>query len=477
LFEQTLVSSILDRPREIRMRALSRRQVLAGALGFGVAFGLSQLPGIDGVDWTSDASATRLGDSTRLRQSQLAAGSVTARLEADFVDSIGVNIHASYTDTAYARSTQVIELLELLGVRHVRDELKPNRPDCVSTWSALGARGIKTLFIIGDPLDRWGYGTLQQDLDVLRTQLMNAADGIEGPNEFDGTIPEWQAMLRSYQAVLWESVQGSPTLRGLPVLAPSFSSPSVLAEAGTWDMYSNVSNIHPYAGGQVPTYNLVSQLSALNSIGSRTPIFATEAGYSNALNSSALNSVGFQPAVPESVAATYTLRTFLDYFLVGIHRTYGYELFDEWADPHLVNPQANFGLVRYDGSPKASYLALQNLLKILSSMPSTRSTTPRAISLSVLPNNGTDALLRTLLLQHDASTFDLVLWRDTFLYSTVNRSAIPDIPREVDVRLPAVSRVLGYDPRLSSSPSSVLSSGTSLKVPVSGTPVILRFTA
>ena len=61
----------------------------------------------------------------------LTAGAVSARGEqhqasraADFTDSVGVNTHFSYTDTAYyQKPDEIIRAIEKLGVHHVRDGL------------------------------------------------------------------------------------------------------------------------------------------------------------------------------------------------------------------------------------------------------------------------------------------------------------------------------------------------------------------
>jgi len=52
-----------------------------------------------------------------------------------FVDSVGINVHLNYLDTPYANFPQVLQALQLLGVRHVRDGLID------TTWAAQELRG------------------------------------------------------------------------------------------------------------------------------------------------------------------------------------------------------------------------------------------------------------------------------------------------------------------------------------------------
>ena len=58
-----------------------------------------------------------------------AGAATTAKTSDSFVESIGVNIHSEYTDTPYYNQFETVkERLEELGVRHVRDHLKPALP-------------------------------------------------------------------------------------------------------------------------------------------------------------------------------------------------------------------------------------------------------------------------------------------------------------------------------------------------------------
>ena len=77
----------------------------------------------------------------------------------------------------------------------------------------------------------------------------------------------------------------------------------------------------------------------------RKPLWATEAGYHNAVNAR-----DGQPPVSERAGAIYTLRTVLEHFKAGIDRTYLYEAVDFWPTGRR-KPNWNFGLLRNDMSP------------------------------------------------------------------------------------------------------------------------------
>ena len=66
--------------------------------------------------------------------------------------------------------------------------------------------------------------------------------------------------------------------------------------------------------------------------------------------------------MPEDVAGVYTPAGAARALPRGEKRVYTYELIDEFDDPGLTNPEANFGLLRRDLSPKPAYTAMKNLL-------------------------------------------------------------------------------------------------------------------
>src|SRR5207245_1683901 len=67
---------------------------------------------------------------------------------------------------------------------------------------------------------------------------------------------------------------------------------------------------------------------------------------------------------PAPVRAVCTLRTWLDNLASCIRRTYPSELPAAHPDPARVDPHQNFGLLRYDFTPKPASSALRNLLPL-----------------------------------------------------------------------------------------------------------------
>ena len=137
------------------------------------------------------------------------------------------------------------------------------------------------------------------------------------------------------------------------MLAPALAFKWNYATAGDLSRVRRLSpTAHMYPGGYKPS-NEISQITTAirGSIPTTKPLITTEAGYHNALNTTN----GHLP-VPEDVAGVYTPRVLLEHYLRGEKRIYTYELIDEFDDPGLTNPEANFGLLHRDLSPEAGVL-------------------------------------------------------------------------------------------------------------------------
>ena len=114
-----------------------------------------------------------------------AATSADARPVGDFVDSIGVNTHVNYTDTAYGDFELVKSKLEDLGIRHIRDKAHLGEEDfnerIYGRYRDLNdSAGIETNLIV-DPREE-GLSTV----DAGKVDQINELSGdslatLEGP--------------------------------------------------------------------------------------------------------------------------------------------------------------------------------------------------------------------------------------------------------------------------------------------------------
>lgn len=386
------------------------------------------------------------------------ASTVTLKAEsADrFVDSIGVNVHMQYDDTPYGNVNLVLNRLQQLGVKHVRDGMTTGRPDFYQALNRLADKGIRSTLIMGSPTSG---PTLPALIDQVKTSLPNAVEAFEGPNEYYFTGLGWESRLAPYQQQLFSLINADPALRDLPVIGPS--APSV-------DVSSSLDygNIHPYPGGNNPSRNIAWELDAAKLVSGSKQVIATESGYHNAVNTTD----GHRPA-SESAAAAYTQRMHLEYFKSGIARTFSYELIDAYRNAARDDPQSHFGLLRYDGTPKPAFMSLKHLILVLDDRsPENPSWEPTNLDVGI--EGPSD--VRSLLLQKRDGTYELVLWRDLSLYDTATARDISVPSANVSVTLPSAYSSAIYRPSVTATPYGISGAKTSLRVQVPADPIIVE---
>src|SRR5690349_14849382 len=112
-----------------------------------------------------------------------AASADTARPADSFVDSVGVNVHLTYGDTAYGNFSLVRRRLDELGVRHIRDGLCGSCGWQLDSLRTLAGDGIHADLIVGWVNNR--TGTLSANLAAVKSKLLGSVDMLEAPNEWD----------------------------------------------------------------------------------------------------------------------------------------------------------------------------------------------------------------------------------------------------------------------------------------------------
>jgi hypothetical protein len=395
---------------------------------------------------------------------------------AAFRDSIGIVTHVVYFDTAYGDWPRVVARLRELGVRHLRDGLYGNPAPQWRDWNEryfqavdlAAAHGMRFNFIVGKPGNP--AGTLDQLLHVAGGRLRHATEALEDPNEvdhFSGTRG-WVGRLTRYSRDLYRKVKRSPVLRRLPVVGPAFGTMAGASRVGDQRKYLDVGNIHPYTYGLSPDPRHVrAEIARGSAVSGRKPVWATEAGYHNAMHVPADQ----QPGVSERAAAVYLTRTFLQHFDSGVRRTYAYELLDETPERRGRDPEQHFGLLRHDFSPKPAFRALKNLLTLVG--PARGGAPLRPLRLAV---DGPPDLHHMLLRKADGK-YVVALWRTASVWDIARKRALRVPARQVTLRLPGARRVRAADPvrspRLVKAP---LRNGR-LGIRLGGRPVLLEVTA
>lgn len=369
----------------------------------------------------------------------------TTRSADSFVDSIGINTHTFFNDTAYYSGFELMkQKLSELGIRHVREDLVPDRPDQYERLNELASIGVKSTLILGDPDD--GLAELETLSSILSNELRGAVEAVEGPNEFDMRGgADWLPRLQEYHQRLYDAIKSNPALTTLPVIGPSIVQRRNQEALGDISSSLDFGNIHPYPDGESPESNLESHLQrAANNSGSE-PVMATESGYHTTAGWT-----GEHRPTSEQAMATYMPRMYLEYFRNGVARTYGYELLDEKPDRSWR--ENNFGLLRNDFSEKPAFAALRNLIDILEDPGPEFEPAQIAYRL-----DGDTQDLNQVLLQKRDGTFYLALWRARDVWDPAAKTDLQSSTGRVKVEFdrPVVSAET-YLPNASSAPIASL---------------------
>jgi len=336
------------------------------------------------------------------------------------LDSIGVNVHFTYTDTAYVRRDELLALLSEAGIRHVRDAM----PSPVDSPLALGLRaardqGIHATLLPHDPTSDPGP-LISDSLEVLGDTIA----AFEAPNEPDNSgDPDWAAKLLTYMPMLQERIgQLAP---GVPMIGPSLVHAASRLQVQA--RLPGIFNVHPYSGGGPPEPALgdaLREVAQLQRGSRRRGIVFTEAGYHNALGEP-----DGQPPASEEAAAVYMPRLLMTAFGAGVRRTFLYELVDEKPEPGLTDQEQHFGLLRNDLSPKPAFTAIKTLVAALRASPG--GGTPERVPWSVVPNEP-GQVERLILKRRDGSRV-IALWRPVSVWDEDARQAVDPGVQSIDV--------------------------------------------
>lgn len=381
----------------------------------------------------------------------------TARPADTFVESIGVNVHLSYCDTAYSNYTGVIKprLLEA-GIRHIRDGCpSQNHTEFQDRLNDLGRSGVKSLLICSPHT-----GKTPSDIVAALRKVRESVGMVEGPNETDGAGLSYKGLefpeaTRAFQDELFAAVKGDAYLARLPVVMASISDPEKAPRLGRLES-ADYANTHCYAGGGPPGFRWNWYMDrCLTNIG--RPIIASESGYHHATNHTDGHWIR---GVTERASARYLPRLLVEYFARGIVRTYLYEFLDLRAQSDYS--EANFGLLRWNGEPKPAYTAIKNLIALLRD-PGPSFTTG-SLELSI---NGDVEPVRHLLLQRRDGCFYLLLWINAVSYDTKAKQDIKFAPQPTRVLFAKpIASAKTYTPLTGSDPVATFGQTTELMLQV-----------
>jgi len=392
--------------------------------------------------------------------------STTAVGAGAFVDSIGVNTHFSYTDTAYANVGAAGAALAYMGVDLVRDYLPASK---MGPYVQLAQAGVRfDFFFPGDG----NIGNYLSTLTGFAQTFPGQIAAIEGPNEVNFWPVNWNGLtdLASQAAVqqtLFSAVNANPVLANIPVynLTLGGVGESAFRQLGDLSGAADYANVHMYFGAGGPPVSAWAYALSLGQIAKPGSLSAiTETGYSTAVN----NSQG----VDETTQAKYILDLLMDSAKAGSPGTYLYELVDQRNDASRSDKELNFGLFHADWTAKVAASAIHNLTTILTNEAG--ATTPGAAlayNVSGLP----PATGQHMVFQENAGVWDIVVWAEPDIWDEAARRAITVDGHQVTISLPAsATGYLVYDPM--QGPAPIASGGPTSQITVTVTdhPIIIE---
>lgn len=394
-----------------------------------------------------------------------------------FVDVVGVNGHLNYEPSVYTDlfDAAILPRVTELGIRNWRDALSPH--DVVlQRQKKLAQVGVR-------------FNLIVQELDIPATMNMvkgalSVTSSVEGPNELDhgfrnGVAAYPDASTRTYKGLgfpgvvaafqndLYTAIKGDPLTQQLKVLMAGFSFPDNTLDVGLV-AGCDCANTHSYPDGGLPTFRLddwyIPRMQ-VNS-GPDKPLCATETGYHT---TPMPNGSHWIPPVSQRAASKYDLRLFFEYFNRGFEKVFLYEFADIAYSSETAD--LNFGLLTSDGTPKARFFALRNLLQLLRDPGPAFSTTHLDYELT----GATPELQHTLLQKRDG-TFYLVLWLNQLSFNATTKQDL-EVSRSVGltVRAPMLA-IESYRPVESEAPVGVPSTAGEVELEVSDQPLILKLT-
>ena len=390
-----------------------------------------------------------------------------------FVDSFGVNIKLSYTDTPYGDFAKVKQTLLDSGMRHVRTD-----PKEVAKLNELAASGIRFTCLMQP--SRAGMSEKEWQDEILSSlrPIQSSLVAIEGPNEPDGGYirelkPFPDAMI-SYQKLLYQTVKADAQLKRLPVIVPSIAFPPNSVKVP--NQPGDLGNTHSYHGARPPEtdeVNLDLSKFYLGNAAIEAPgktVICTETG--NRTNQEDDPNL-WMPRISEWSQAKYALRTFCYYYAQGIPRTFVHELVDEHPVANVA--EANFGLLRNDWSPKPAYTGIRNLLHLLNDPAPAQPSKPWKPEALDFELTGDTANVRHLLLQKRDGTFYLVLWQAVKSYDFERKLdiGVADAAVTLTSRTP-LSHALIYSPLGFAGAGAALRVQDNLKLGVPDYPIVVE---
>jgi len=380
-----------------------------------------------------------------------------------FVDSMGVAVQL-YQQAA--KFDVLAPALGDLGIRHIRTG--GSGAEFFRNVNALhDDYGIKTMLVM-DP--REGY-TGRDTVTRGVLPVLDAAEGVEGPNEWDingdleyegASFPDG---VRAFQDEMFDAVKGytaddarqQARVRALTVLSPTVADPDATGDLA--GVKCDRSAMHSYPGGDLPDAELTTKwMPAALQLCDGKGVVSTESGYCNTLTPQGCTNQG---GVSERASAKYALRHYFEYFRAGVGRDYLYNLStDEWD--LFLHP---------DGTRKPAFAAVASTIDLLADPGPAVNPTRFDVGVS-----GADDVRHVVLQKRDGSYW-LAIWTNALSYPAGEACCDVETSRDVTVSLPRPMNATVYAPTFAgTTPVERPAPGQTLRLRVPDEVLLVRLT-
>ena len=336
----------------------------------------------------------------------MSVSEVQASSVAGFLSTLGINANI-YPST----SGSLVSQLDYLGIDQIRAEA-PTSASAAGTFAAIGAAGIRFDLITTCwelPITQTRLNTMFGYIDTVSPYVQS----VEGPNEVQNDPDTYQGLSgqaewTALQTTLYQMVQADPQLTTAQRTTAVLSFSNVPGGAFTSPLAAtDDASVHAYGQPGVLPYDVVAPTLGVTTIAPGKPIIVTESGQTT---------VPTAQGVSGQEQALYDTDLFLDDDVIGVSKTYLFNLQDFNSSPTDTDFSGWYGLYNSDGSIKPAGTAIHNLTTILADPNASTGQTTGALAytLTGLPGDG-----HQLLLEKSDGTFDLALWaEDNGQYNT-----------------------------------------------------------
>ena len=337
-----------------------------------------------------------------------------------FLDSLGVNTHLSYTDGDYRRDGDVVRELQYLGIHNVRDNVPNagNQPagQYVAALNYAASQGVRFDLVANCNI---ALSDQMQAIDALVAAHPGAVTAVEGTNEVNNYPCNQGPDAANFQSALFSAVHTDKALAGASVY--DFTGG---AKTSTLSGRADYANNHPYPNisrGTTVYARMVSDYA--DYYAAQFPRVITEDGYQSLPD----HGDGVDPAVQ----AVGTLQQYFSAAALGIQHTYLYELMDAYAPG--TPPYSTWGLFStVTGEAKPAAVMLHNLTGTLAQLPRSGASTAQVkASIAGLPADG-----HAVALTDGWGGVSVWLWRDITPWNVAAQSEAfpPDVSVSVSVQ-------------------------------------------